>query len=653
MLTSGARPRLAYLPGLDGLRALAVAAVLLYHHDPHLLPAGFLGVELFFVLSGYLITSLLSAEWQTTGRIRLGAFWLSRARRLFAALLVLVVVVLLVGVLWLRDELAQLRADALASLLYVMNWRLVLDERPYFASFGRPSLLLHLWSLAIEGQFYLIWPLALAAGLVRYGRRTMLGLALAGAALAALLMALLFVPEADPARVYYGTDTRSSGLLLGAALALVWKPRQDERDARRGGLLSWLDGLGLLALLGLGLLFSSLHPFTPLLYRGGFLLVGCCAALAIAAVVHPQARLLNALLGFAPLRWIGTRSYSLYLWHWPVFMLTRPGLDLPLEGLPLLTLRLGLSLGLAELSYRLVEVPVRQGALGRAWTAQQAAIGSRRLALTTSWLALVAAGLSLVLWIGVQAALAPPPRPPAYLEALATPVMSPGPAVLVLPTLPALTPPPPLAVTPLIAVVPTAIFAGPPYELIAPPVSHGGPATTRDPRGPLPTPTPLPTVALPPPLPPTLAIGDSIMLGASAALANAIPSLEVDAVVSRQVGELIAILSWRREAGLLPPVVVVHLGNNGYVSPEQAEQLLRLLESVPRVVLVNTSVPRIWEAPTNGALAAAAANHANVVFVDWRAASAGRYDLFWDDGVHLRPEGASFFAELIAAAAAR
>ncbi|NTU85638.1 MAG: acyltransferase, partial [Chloroflexales bacterium] len=192
--TASTRPRLAYVPGLDGLRALAVGAVLLYHHDPRLLPGGFLGVELFFVLSGYLITALLGCEHRAVGAIDLPGFWLRRARRLLPAMVALVAACLLVGALALRDQLAQLRGDAAAAMIYIANWRLLFDQRPYFAGFERPSLLLHLWSLAIEEQFYLLWPLALALGLRRGGLRLALALALAGAAASAGLMAALYTP---------------------------------------------------------------------------------------------------------------------------------------------------------------------------------------------------------------------------------------------------------------------------------------------------------------------------------------------------------------------------------------------------------------------------------------------------------------------------
>src|SRR5918997_2255708 len=220
--------RLPYLPGLDGLRALAVVAVLLYHAGLPWIPGGFLGVEVFFVISGYLITSLLLVEWHGRGRVDLKAFWFGRARRLLPALYLVLAVTLAFAVLFLPDEVARLRGDAIAALGYVTNWYLVFGQESYFEAIGRPSLLKHLWSLAVEEQFYLLWPPVLALGLgvgaTRWRERRVMLVALAGASVSVLLMATLYRPEVDPSRLYFGTDTPAAGLLIGAALAMVWTP---------------------------------------------------------------------------------------------------------------------------------------------------------------------------------------------------------------------------------------------------------------------------------------------------------------------------------------------------------------------------------------------------------------------------------------------
>jgi peptidoglycan/LPS O-acetylase OafA/YrhL len=238
------------MPGLDGLRALAVIAVLLYHAELTWIPGGFIGVEVFFVISGYLITALLLAEWRQRGRIDLKAFWLRRARRLLPALYLTVVVTLAFAVVFLPGEVAGLRSDAIAAFGYVTNWYMVLGHESYFEAVGRPSLLKHLWSLAVEEQFYVLWPLLFAAGIslgaVRWRQRRILVATVVGAAASTVLMATLYVPEADPSRIYYGTDTRASGLLIGAALAFVWfpgrGPAQVQRDTSTTGGLRLLEG---------------------------------------------------------------------------------------------------------------------------------------------------------------------------------------------------------------------------------------------------------------------------------------------------------------------------------------------------------------------------------------------------------------------------
>lgn len=356
---------LPYIPGLDGVRALAVIAVLLYHAG---LPVrgGFLGVESFFVLSGFLITTLLLVEWNQHDRIDLRAFWLRRARRLLPALFVMLVGVLLIAALVLRGQADGLGGDILASLGYVMNWHLIAGGQSYFDPLVRPSLLQHLWSLAVEEQFYLLWPLIFVAGM-RVLRKRGMSVAVSIAALGSMaLMAWLYRPGADPSRIYYGTDTRAGGVLIGAALALVWTPLDNTTGLGRRA--AWLlDSAGLLALAGLIAGFAWLPEWHPLLYRGGFALIDLLTTIVIIAAVHPRAQVVPWLLGSWPLRWIGLRSYGLYLWHWPIFMVTRPFLDLPLDGLPLLALRLLIVGLLVELSYRFVELPIRGGALGRGW----------------------------------------------------------------------------------------------------------------------------------------------------------------------------------------------------------------------------------------------------------------------------------------------
>ncbi|MBV9788812.1 MAG: acyltransferase [Chloroflexi bacterium] len=586
----------SYLPGLDGLRAFAVLVVLLYHAGDIWpgMPGGFLGVEIFFVISGYLITALLLGEWRQHGRIDLVNFWLRRARRLLPALFVLIIATLAYAVLFLPDEVALLRGDALASFAYITNWHFILSQKSYFATVGRPSLLQHLWSLAVEEQFYLLWPPLLAFALRRWPSAKVLRIILLGAGISTLLMAILYQLTGDPSRVYYGTDTRAAGLLIGAALACVWIPGGD-RQSR----VSWfvppiLDLIGLGALAALVWYCLRINAYQPGLYRGGFLVVSITTAVLIAVAVHPRAHLSALLLDSRVARWIGVRSYSIYLWHWPVFMLTRPQLDLALTGWPLLVLRLVITLILSELSFRYIEMPMRSGALGHAWRSLRIARGAQRWRLGLRWLAATGTIILLSLLLGRAVANARPPATPEYLAESTTPT--------------------------------------PTSEQAQPSPSDAPPSSTPTPSGPV------------------TAVGDSVMNGAQTALTQSIGAINVDAAQARQADDLIALLQAKQTAGQLGQIVVVHIGNNGPITAEQFDQMMQALAGVPKVVVVNVKVPRFWEGPNNGVLAEGIKRYANTMLVDWYGASSSRPELFWDDGIHLRPEGATVYAELVAGA---
>jgi peptidoglycan/LPS O-acetylase OafA/YrhL len=357
------------MPGLDGLRAFAVLVVIAYHLGFAWAPGGLLGVGVFFTLSGYLITDLLLAQVARRGGIRLARFWLARARRLLPALFLMLVVVTAWVTVFGPAQPSQFRDAVAAAALYVSNWQLILHHVSYFARFAPPSPLNHLWSLAVEEQFYIVWPFLLLLGLRLVRDRNPLGIRprLAAATLLAALasavaMAILYHPSLDPSRVYYGTDTRACELLVGAALAMVWPSRRltaaiapRARDA--------LDALGVAGLLGICLLVWRTSEFSPFLYQGGFVLLAVSTALVVAALAHPACRL-GPVLGWAPLRWIGVRSYGIYLWHFPIIVLTSPA---GVHGNDLLrdALQVAATFAIAALSWRYVEQPVRHGALGR------------------------------------------------------------------------------------------------------------------------------------------------------------------------------------------------------------------------------------------------------------------------------------------------
>jgi peptidoglycan/LPS O-acetylase OafA/YrhL len=354
-----------YMPGLDGLRAIAVIAVIAYHLDPDLIPGGLLGVGVFFTLSGYLITDLLLGQREATGSLKLGDFWMRRARRLLPALFLMLAVVVAWVTLLDRSQLTSLRGDVLAAVAYVSNWWNIVREASYFARFGPPPPLDHLWSLAVEEQFYLIWPWLLLLGL-RFlpGRYTLALVTLAGAAVSAAAMAMIYQPGIDPTRVYEGTDTRAFGLLVGAALAMVWPSRKlsAERITLRGRLI--LDGIGVAGLVVIVLLILRTSEYSPSLYKGGIVLLTVATTMTVAALVHP-ASWLGVAVGWMPLRWIGVRSYGIYLWHYPIIVLTTPGMQQASLGLQVM--QVVATVAVAALSWQFFEEPIRRGAIGRMW----------------------------------------------------------------------------------------------------------------------------------------------------------------------------------------------------------------------------------------------------------------------------------------------
>jgi peptidoglycan/LPS O-acetylase OafA/YrhL len=358
-----------YMPGLDGLRAIAVLGVVAYHLGFGWAQGGLLGVGVFFTLSGYLITDILLNQ-VDHGGIRLKSFWLARARRLLPGLFVMLVVVMAWVTLIGPHQPADFRTAAISAAGYVNNWWLVFHHASYFQRFAPPSPLNHLWSLSVEEQFYILWPFLLMLGLrfipeVKYstGVRFMLAAATLGAALASgILMAALYHPSLDPSRVYYGTDTRALELLAGAALAMVWPSRRLTGrilpQARRT-----LDGIGTLGLVVVLLMFWQVNEYSPFLYRGGFAVLSLASVLAVAAMAHPATRL-GPLVGCRPMRWVGERSYGIYLWHLPIIVLTTPEGSHTTSAMRALV-QVAAIFAVAELSWRYVEDPIRHGALGR------------------------------------------------------------------------------------------------------------------------------------------------------------------------------------------------------------------------------------------------------------------------------------------------
>ena len=355
-----------YIPAIDGLRALAVIAVMLYHLGFTWIPGGFLGVDLFFVISGYVITRLLLDSIEQSGGLDLRGFYLARARRLLPALIFTVTTTTIAIGIWAPDTIKRLLTDMPFSLTGTMNWWLVARHQDYFESIGRPPLLQHTWSLAVEAQFYLLWPLILYFILKRLGKSRIPIAALVIAAASGITLLLVsFSLDASNAskvsHVYFGTDTHSIGLFLGAALAVSWIPQNFTINVSKKA-QDFIDGIGVFGFIGIIATFLLIDESKPTLYKIAFPLAGLFGASIIMSVVHPASR-------FAPilqnpiLVWIGQRSYAMYLWHWIIFQVTRPSVDLAGQMWALYALRILIVFALADISLRYVEQPIRRGAL--------------------------------------------------------------------------------------------------------------------------------------------------------------------------------------------------------------------------------------------------------------------------------------------------
>src|SRR5690554_808773 len=580
--TASATPAPRYA-GLDGLRAIAVLTVILFHLTPGVMPGGFLGVDIFFVISKFLITSLLLSERAKTGHIRLGHFWRRRARRLLPALGVLLLVCCTAAWALGGDVLVGLGNQVLGATTFSSNWLSIAADRSYFDE-TTPELLRNLWSLAVEEQFYLLWPLVvLLLLLVRWNWLRVVIVAAAAVASAAA-MAALFVPGADATRVYYGTDTHSFGLALGAVLALVgarWS-RQSEDWRRTPKVL--LPVVGLVAVAGLvaaSFLLAADDAFT---YRGDLAVVAVLSALAILGGIVPGSYLGPA-LDVQPLRWIGERSYGLYLWHWPAYILilgvlpttARTGAD----GWMLGGIAAAITVVAAALSYRFVEQPIRRHGFRASFT--RFASGWKVSGLRATGVAAVG---MLVLATGattVAGILAGPGQGAAQSQIEA------GQAAV------------------------QKLQAKPPPQA----------ATAEEPE-----PAPLPGGDQ------ITAIGDSVMLASARELQAAFPGIYIDAVVSRQLSQAPKIVESMLKAGTLRPTVVIGLGTNGPIDTAALRKLRELAGTEHQIVLVNVYAPRWWTDGVNSDLSDFAQLYRNVELANWRDSISGQLRLLAGDQIH-------------------
>jgi peptidoglycan/LPS O-acetylase OafA/YrhL len=587
-----------YLPGIDGLRAVAVLAVIAFHLNFPWARGGLLGVGVFFVISGYLITDLLASEFQRRRGIALGMFWIRRARRLLPALVVMLFVTFGWVTLFDRAQLPAMRGDVLPALFYYSNWWFVFQHVSYFAKFGPPTPVGHLWSLAIEEQFYLIWPFVMLAMLKWLrSRQAMIALILAAAFGSVVEMAILFNPYGDPTRIYDGTDTRAFALLIGAALALAL-PRTRVYPPVAAGARRLLDVAGVVALLGIFAMFWRTGEYDAFLYRGGMVLLSLLTAVVIAVVVHPGARF-GRLLGVEPLRWIGERSYGIYLWHYPVIILTTPA-NAPPNAVRAL-FQIAASIGLAAFSWRYIEQPIRHGALARQW----------RKLRERQWT-----------W---------PPRLRPAEWALGGAITVNTAVCLV-------------GLLGLVS-VPALAAARVHHHTVLPPAHHHETTTTSSvPAGTGPT----TTTAAPPPGQGVTAIGDSVLVDAATDLQHLLPGIVIDAKVGQQLYQVQNTVTSLKANGDIGTRVVIELGTNGPYSADQLTGLLNALGPQREVVLINTRVPRPWQTQVNDTIASVAQSYPHATLLNWFAASGANPTVFYTDGIHLNPGGAQYFASLVA-----
>ena len=572
-----------YIPAIDGLRAVAVIAVILYHLGVSWIPGGFLGVDLFFVISGYVITRLLLDSIQERGGLDLRDFYMARIRRLLPPLVFMIVVTSIVVGIWAPDTTKKFLTDAPFSIFGGMNWWLVFNQQDYFESSGRPPLLQHTWSLAVEAQFYLLWPLILLLVLKYFGKRVIPAAALTIAAISgvALMLVSFQLDAANTSKVshvYFGTDTHSIGLFLGAALAVSWIPQNFNLQVTRRA-QDFIDSIGFFGFIGILATFALIDESKPTLYRIAFPLAGIFGTAILISIVHPASRF-APLLRNKVLLWIGERSYAIYLWHWVIFQISRPQVDLDGENWALFSLRILLVLAMADISLRLVELPIRSGAVAYWFGGMKYRTKAVRrkqkltVALSISTLIITSASVS------VSAIMRVEKQNQELLQLL------------------------------------------------------------KDADKPIITPIENPAN------PGLWVTGDSVILGIRHILEMNHPIALINARVGRQAPELLEVML-RDGPLVLNSPVVFNIGNNNALTRAQVIAIFEAVKAAPQRIVVNTAVPRPWRDANNELINEIAASYPNTVVVRWDQISEGHPEYFAPDGVHLVPAGARAYVAAI------
>ena len=567
-----------HIAPIDGLRALAVAAVIFYHLGFKWIPGGFLGVDVFFVISGYVITRLLLDSIYISNGLDIREFYFARVRRLFPGLVLLSFVTLIAIALFAPDGIHRFLQDLPFVLTGTNNWHLVALHQDYFQVVGRPPLLQHTWSLAVETQFYLIWPLILYFVWRRFGKKSVRRAAVLISLFSGTAL-LLFSINADRAssgrisHVYFGTDTHSIGLFLGAALAVSWIPRNLTTNITQRA-QDFIDLIGVIGLIGIVLCFLFISESNATLYRIAFPLAGLLSCAMIISIVHPASRF-SKIFSFYPLIWIGQRSYGIYLWHWVIFQITRPGIDLAGKPWALDAARILLVLFFADFSLRYIEDPFRKGVI------QNWIRGMRYRSAVIRKQERIYLALGLVLTIAITSA------------SVATGLYKNN----------------------RLVIIPKEDIAL--KETIISAANEGIWLT-----------------------------GDSVILGVEHKLSLQEPIALVNAKVGRQIDDLIKAI--KLDGPKVPhSKIVLDVGNNNIITREQMVNLMELIKNQPKIVVVNTAVPRVWRDKNNQIIAEVAANYPNVKLIDWNEISKNHPEFFAPDGVHLIENGSDVYVAAI------
>ncbi|CAM4016755.1 acyltransferase family protein [Mesobacillus zeae] len=625
-----------YIAGLDGLRALAVLSVIAYHFNFSWASGGFLGVDIFFVLSGYLITSLILPDHDHPFEFSLKKFWIGRIRRLLPAAYVMIMSTFVWVVLFHRELLTTVRGDTIASIFYGSNWWFIFHKLSYFDSMGSPSPIKNLWSLAIEEQFYLVWPLVVLAGLHILKKRSRFStFVLAGAFCSALLMAVLYEPGSDPSRVYYGTDTRSFELLIGCWLALVWPMKRLSTKKVSANLKNKLNITSAISFGIFILCVVFVDEYQTFLYWGGMLLVCLNAAVLIACVCHPSSSL-GQLLSWKPLRWIGTRSYGIYLWHYPVIVLGTPVYEIGQPVYWRVALQLIITFGIAEISYRFIEMPIRKHGLlpflrqlhpSLKWSSASFTRRAATVSLTMVLLVFTAGITGVVKGEGNGREESPTiikinnSEKPAAREGSGKD-----------------------------APEKQGIHPAEKEKQDKKPEQKQESNMEQKSESNLEVSESEKEEAAPPPEKimnkEILAIGDSVMLDAAPSLLKRFPNITIDAKVGRQVSQAIQLAPSYAAFNHPDKAVIIQLGTNGFFTEDQIDTLLDSFSNAD-IYLVNARVPRPWERKVNESLKEIAKEHEHITLVDWHGTGINHPEYFGSDGVHLGHKGAEALTDLI------